>query len=89
MSAGAVIGDHAHLAHGNSFQDVNKVLKMTRLAVTWRAEIFAGAEAVYSYEGTDEINTVVTGPVACLACPMLFPSPPHALSTAPLCAGPR
>lgn len=89
MSAGAVIGDHAHLAHGNSFQDVNKVLKMTRLAVAWQAEIFAGAESVYSYEGTDEINTLVTGPVACLACPMLFPSPPHALSTAPLCAGPR
>lgn len=127
MSAGVVIGDHAHLAHGNSFQDVDKVLKVTRLAVTWQAvgqqmgadatermretvamgrallggngiaasydyeaaEIFAGAESVYSYEGTDEINTLVTGPVACLTCPMPFPSPPHALSTAPLRAGPR
>lgn len=32
-----VIDDHFHLAHGNSFKDVNKVLKVTRLAVAWQA----------------------------------------------------
>ncbi|MDO5635454.1 MAG: acyl-CoA dehydrogenase family protein [Micrococcus sp.] len=31
------VADEFHLAHGNSFHDVNKVLRVTRLAVAWQA----------------------------------------------------
>ncbi|MGN7198921.1 acyl-CoA dehydrogenase family protein [Arthrobacter sp. SAFR-044] len=32
-----VVPDHFKLAHANSFRDVNKVLKVTRLSVAWQA----------------------------------------------------
>lgn len=68
---GVRVGDEFRLANINGFSDVAALLRRMRSDVAWiatgvqagayEARFHADAEAVYSYEGTHEINALIVG----------------------------